>query len=149
MASSKKHPEGIQSMGFRIWELSNKWQREFNTALQPAGITHAQFLILSAACTLAQSEPGGVSQSALSKWSHTDKMMTSKLVRTLTQKKHIKKSGSTIDARANRVSPTEKGLKVYHKANQIMEGFEKKFFAPFRKEKAIAKRITQVIEAGR
>jgi len=132
-------------MGFGIWELSNLWQRQFNQELEPTGLTHAQFLILAGACELSREAGQGISQSTIAKWAHTDKMMTSKLVRTLTAKKFLKRGESKTDSRANTVSPTDRGIKACKQATAVMQRFEKAFFAPLRKEKGVTKRIEQIV----
>lgn len=120
---------GNTPTGFTLWLVCNLWQRELRKALQPLDLTHAQYILLHAACELGM-EKADITQIALANATGTDKMMVSKILRTLESKKLLKRSGLKTDNRAKSISATAKGLELCQKASEVVEDFEKTFFTP-------------------
>ena len=81
------------SPGFLLWQVTNQWQRTLRQALESAGLTHVQYVLLAGLAWLEEKE-GPVTQSRLAQFCRTDPMMTSQVVRTmegeglLTRKRH-------------------------------------------------------------
>ena len=86
-SSSRKayFAEPEENAGFIMWQVSMLWQRKLKNGLDKFGITHAQFLLLASLHHLGQVKTI-VSQQDLAKHVRIDKMMTSKILRTLQKK---------------------------------------------------------------
>lgn len=118
------------SPGFVLWQVSNHWQREIKKALDQFGLTHAQFVVLAGAYWLGQQE-SSVTQAALAAHARIDKMMTSKVLRTLESKKLLQRSEHTTDTRAKSIELTPAGVRLVVQAAWAVEEFEASFFAAF------------------
>jgi DNA-binding MarR family transcriptional regulator len=116
-----------QSPGFLLWHLENVWQREQRRALDPFGITTVQFLLLSGLAISGAGET--MSQIVLAGRCRTDPMMTSQVVRTLTQMGLIERSQDKIDRRAFALCLTGEGHALQIPAKAVVRTLENKFFA--------------------
>lgn len=117
-----------ESSGFLLWQVTNLWQREIKKALEPYGLTHSQFVLLASIYWLALHQEH-VTQVALSNHTKIDPMTTSTVLRTLQQKKMLKREEHATDTRAKIVVLTEEGTKITKKAITIVEQFDKAFFS--------------------
>src|SRR5207244_1919992 len=96
------------SPGFLLWHATLRWQRAIAQALAPLDLTHVQFVLLACAWWLnAQGERP--TQVALATQAGTDIKMTSQVVRSLERKGLIEREVDRADARARRLSVTERG----------------------------------------
>jgi DNA-binding MarR family transcriptional regulator len=86
-ASQVKHPfsDPENNGGFVMWQVSMLWQRKLKFELDKLDLTHAQFLLLAALDYLS-GQKNIVSQQDLAKHIRIDKMMTSKILRTMQKK---------------------------------------------------------------
>ena len=116
-----------QSPGFLLWHLENLWQREQRRALDPFGVTTVQFLLLSGLAVSGVGET--MSQIVLAGRCRTDPMMTSQVLRILTQMGLVERSRNKIDKRAFAVCLTEEGRALHIRAKAVVRALEDKFFA--------------------
>ncbi|WP_264529413.1 MULTISPECIES: MarR family winged helix-turn-helix transcriptional regulator [unclassified Flavobacterium] len=116
------------SSGFLLWQVTNLWQREIKKALEQYKITHSQFVLMASIhwLTLHKQE---VTQIILSSHTKIDPMTTSTVLRTLQQKKYIKRQEHATDTRAKVVVLTDLGKEIAKKAIVTVENFDKKFFS--------------------
>nr|WP_199003432.1 MarR family winged helix-turn-helix transcriptional regulator [Flavobacterium sp. ASV13] len=116
------------SSGFLLWQVTNLWQREIKKALEQYNITHSQFVLMASIhwLTLHKQE---VTQIILSSHTKIDPMTTSTVLRTLQQKKFIKRQEHATDTRAKIVILTDTGKEIAKKAIVTVEDFDKKFFS--------------------
>ena len=126
MTFSVKTPD--DSPGFLLWQLTCQWQREQRQALAKLGLTHPQFVVLACLLWLSMHEEGAITQQHISAFSKIDKMSMSILVRTLEQKKFIKRIANKLDARAYSLTLTAKGHERALKAIPVVEGIDAQFF---------------------
>jgi DNA-binding MarR family transcriptional regulator len=133
------------SPGFLLWQVSNHWQREIKKALDQFGLTHAQFVILAAAYWLGQQ--GSVNQTDLATHARTDKMMTSKLLRTLEGKGLLLRAEHTTDTRAKVINLTPAGVRLAVQAAWAVEEFEVQFFASLGTDAALLKQLKSLLPA--
>lgn len=117
-----------ESPGFLLWQVSNLWQRELKKALTKFDLTHTQFVLLASLYWLSQRQE--VTQVALSEHAKTDKMMTSKVLRTLEAKKLVQRREHQTDTRAKEVEITPQGLSILKEAVNVVEAFDRYFFSP-------------------
>ncbi|HYG14871.1 MAG TPA: MarR family transcriptional regulator [Bacteroidia bacterium] len=131
--------------GFTLWLVCNLWQRELRKALQPLDLTHAQYILLNAACDLG-SEKTDITQVILANATGTDKMMVSKILRTLEGKKLLKRAGLKTDNRAKSITVTARGMELCQKASEVVDSFEKTFFTPAAKNlKSFQKSLGKIL----
>jgi DNA-binding MarR family transcriptional regulator len=126
-----------------LWQVSNHWQREIKKALDPFGLTHAQFVVLAAAYWLGQQ--GDVTQTSLAAHARTDKMMTSKLLRTLESKGYVQRTEHATDTRAKAITLTSTGMRLAVQAAWAVEEFETRFFAALPAGAALLQQLTTLL----
>jgi MarR family transcriptional regulator, organic hydroperoxide resistance regulator len=96
-----------ESSGFLLWQLNNIWQRQIIKSLKEFNLTHVQFVILTSLYWL-ETHNEKTTQISIAKFAHADVMMTSKVLRTLEEKKLIKRTDDKVDTRAKVIKITEK-----------------------------------------
>ena len=132
MAKKDKLPEQEYSHqnGFLLWHAANLWQRSVRSNLDPLGITHVQYLLMLGLQELsAQQEEGQmINQSALATHTKTDKMMTSKVVRSLEEKYLVERLPVKSDSRAFAISLTRRGNDLLEKAKPLVTAAEDAVF---------------------
>ncbi|AKV03700.1 Transcriptional regulator, MarR family [Labilithrix luteola] len=116
------------SPGFFLWKVSNAWQRRVRSALQPFGITHAQFVLLATATWFGEEET--LTQARLSELSGIDPMTTSQVVRALEAAELIVRKEHPDDPRAKAIAVTEQGRAKARKAVVAVEEADAAFFEP-------------------
>lgn len=132
-------------IGFSMWKLSNLWQRQLNLVLTKYNLTHAQFAVLDAVYFLSFNSKQ-LTQSKICQFAGTDKMMTSKIISSLEEKKFAKRVENKEDLRSNSIGITEKGKSICEKAKKDIQNFEAKFFSSLEKKgKNFQKKIELII----
>lgn len=119
------HPE--QSSGYLLWQLTMLWQRKMKKELDKVGLTHTQFVVLAVLAWLSESKEA-VTQVDISSHAKTDRMMTSKVLRTLQSKGLIDRTEHLTDTRAKSVVITSLGEVVIREAAQIVDEVDCSFF---------------------
>lgn len=114
------------SPGFMLWQTTITWQRLIKKALDPYGISHAQFVIL--AITLWHENKVLVSQSLIIRQSKLDKMTVSKSFKKLAAEGYVKRLEHKEDTRAKSVHLTKKGKDLISKLIPIVENIDEAFF---------------------
>jgi len=117
-----------KSPGFLLWRVSNAWQRQQRAALQPLGLTHSQFVILSCATWFGDKEP--LSQARIGELTGVDPMTTSQIVRSLEKLKYLIRQPHPEDPRAKLVAVTSAGRALAQKAVVVVEQTDIAFFKP-------------------
>lgn len=148
MAKHSEIKNKNESLGFLIWQLSNLWQRNVNSLLQKHNLTHAQYAVLDAIYNLSASTKN-IAQSKICEFAGTDKMMTSKIISSLQEKKFAKRVDNKEDLRSNSILITEKGKAACIKSKSEIKAFEAKFFSTLdKKEKGFHKKAEAIITAN-
>ena len=126
--SSSRHPfsDPEQNGGFVIWQVSMLWQRKLKNGLDTIGITHAQFLLL-ASLQYIGTQKNIVSQQDLAKHCRIDKMMTSKILRTLQKKALLSRKKNKMDTRSKTLALSEEGETILAKAFKIIDRIDGDF----------------------
>lgn len=120
------------SPGFLLWQTTITWQRLIKKALDPHGISHAQFVIL--AITLwFENKNIEVSQSLIIRKSKLDKMTVSQALKKLVAEGYIKRIEHKEDTRAKSVFLTKKGKELASKLVPIVEKIDHDFFGMIKK----------------
>jgi DNA-binding MarR family transcriptional regulator len=134
------------STGFSVWQLSNLWQRKIRERLDPHGVTHVQFLLLNCLAALNKNQPYAITQRMLSAFSGCDKMMTSKVLRTLESRKLVQRKNHHSDTRSRSLLLTAKGMEVLQQATASFHLAEAEVFESLgKKEKGFVKKLRKLV----
>ena len=120
-----KNPE--DSPGYLLGQLSMLWQRKLKRVLDPLDLTHTQFALLCALAWLSR-ESDQVTQVDIANQGNADRMMVSKVLRTMEEKKFITRQEHATDTRAKTIKLTPDGEKVLQKAILSVESADLDFF---------------------
>jgi DNA-binding MarR family transcriptional regulator len=129
--SNARHPfsEPENNAGFIMWQVSMLWQRKLKGKLDTLGITHAQFLLLAALDYLS-TQKNIVSQQDLARHCSIDKMMTSKILRTMQKKGLLSRKKNKTDTRSKNMAISETGQDILQKAFKLVDNVEGDFLLP-------------------
>jgi DNA-binding MarR family transcriptional regulator len=117
------------SLGFLLWHVTLRWQRDIAAALAPLGLTHVQFVLLATTWWL-NSRGQDPNQLALARQAGTDVKMTSQVLRKLETKGLIRRETDAADTRAKRLRVTDRGADLAVQALAAVEAADEKFFRP-------------------
>ncbi len=120
-----------ESPGYLLWQVSMLWQRKMKRGLDGIGLTHTQFVLLAALGWLSKGG-GTVTQADVANHSNIDRMMTSKVLRTLQAKGLVSRAGHRTDTRAKSLSLTIAGERTLQQAIGIVQQVDDDFFATVR-----------------
>jgi len=120
-----KKPE--DSPGYLLGQLTMLWQRRLKRVLDPLDLTHTQFALLCALAWLS-GESNTVTQIDIANQSNADRMMVSKVLRTLEDKKFITRHENATDTRAKTIRLTTTGELLLQKAIISVETADLDFF---------------------
>ncbi|MBI1185370.1 MarR family transcriptional regulator [bacterium] len=121
-----KSPE--ESPGYLLGQLTTLWQRKQKKVLDPLNLTQTQFVLLAALGWLSR-EKESVTQVDIANQGNADRMMVSKVLRTLEEKKFISRQEHPTDTRAKVIKLTDEGAKVLQKALTAVENADIDFFS--------------------
>lgn len=111
-----------------MWRTSLAWQRSITAALEPVGLTHSQFVILS--CTAWLEEHSGSSnQAMIAAQAGMDVKTVSQVLRRLEQAGLVSRQQAPNDARARIVRTTVTGRDVGDRATRLVEDTDDAYFA--------------------
>lgn len=116
-----------ESSGYLLWQLTMLWQRKIKRGLDKIEITHTQFVLLASLAWLAKTNEV-VTQVEIANHSKTDRMMVSKVLRTLQAKGYITRKEHATDTRAKTIALTEAGQVLLQQALKIVEKIDVDFF---------------------
>lgn len=116
------------SPGFLLGQVTMLWQRKLKKVLDPLDLTHTQFVLLAALGWLSKNNDS-VTQVDIARQSNADRMMVSKVLRTLEEKDFITRQENEKDTRAKTIKLTTKGEKVLQKSIIAVENADLDFFA--------------------
>jgi DNA-binding MarR family transcriptional regulator len=121
------------SPGFLLWRVTNSWQRRIRHALKEIGLTHVQFVLLTATDWLDNASLP-TTQANVAKFAHTDVMMTSQVIRTLKGKGLVVVEENPSDTRAHMLKVTLTGKRLVKRALELVEDADGKFFGPLERD---------------
>ncbi|RYY56939.1 MAG: MarR family transcriptional regulator [Chitinophagaceae bacterium] len=137
------------SPGYLLGQVTMLWQRKQKKVLDPLDLTQTQFALLAALAWLSR-ESNEVTQVDIARQSNADRMMVSKVLRTLEEKGFLKRREHETDTRAKTISLTSSGEVVLQKALREIENADLGFFASLEaKLPAFNKKMVQLIEKNK
>lgn len=116
-----------ESPGYLIGQLTMLWQRKIKRVLDPLNLTQTQFILLASLGWLSKAS-NSVTQVDIAEQSNTDRMMVSKVLRTLEEKKFIRRQEHPTDTRAKVIHLSNEGAIVLQKALTAVENADIEFF---------------------
>lgn len=116
------------SPGYLLGQLTLLWQRKQKKVLDPLNLTQTQFVLLAALGWLSR-EHEHVTQVDIANQGNADRMMVSKVLRTLEDKQFISRREHQTDTRAKVITLTDEGAKVLQKALTAVENADIDFFS--------------------
>lgn len=134
------------SPGYLLGQLTMLWQRKLKKVLDPLDLTQTQFVLLAALGWLSKKSKA-VTQVDIANQSNADRMMVSKVLRTLEDKRFITRQEHETDTRAKTIQLTTTGELVLQKAISEVENADLDFFATLgTKLSLFNKNMVQLIE---
>ncbi|SFC25048.1 DNA-binding transcriptional regulator, MarR family [Flexibacter flexilis DSM 6793] len=116
------------SPGYLLGQLTMLWQRKQKKVLDPLDLTQTQFVLLAAVAWLSK-KSNAVTQIDIANQSNADRMMVSKVLRTLEEKGFVTRHEHETDTRAKCIRLTPDGEIVLQKALIEIENADLAFFA--------------------
>lgn len=138
-----KYSDAKKSPGYLLWQVTMLWQRTIKCKLDKLDLTHTQFVLLSVLNWLS-TQQDIVTQADVADNSKVDRMMASKVLRTLETKGFIQRKDHPTDTRANIVLLSKKGVQVLQQAIVVVESVDSKFFGF--SEKNISEELILLLE---
>lgn len=117
------------SPGYLLGQVTLLWQRKLKKELDPLNLTQTQFVLLAALGWLSKTNDQ-VTQVDIANQGNADRMMVSKVLRTLEEKVFISRHEHKTDTRAKVIKLTEAGALILQEALTAVENADKTFFAP-------------------
>lgn len=121
-----KKPE--DSPGYLLTQLTLLWQRKQKKVLDTLDLTHTQFVLLTSIAWLSITNKS-LTQVEIANRNNFDRMMVSKVLRTLQTKKLITRQEHDTDTRAKIVKLTPGGKKILQAALTKVENADIDFFS--------------------
>jgi DNA-binding MarR family transcriptional regulator len=116
------------SPGYLLGQVTMLWQRKLKKVLDPLDLTQTQFVLLAALGWLSKKN-NAVTQVDIANQGNADRMMVSKVLRTLEEKKFISRQEHPTDTRAKVIKLTNEGAIVLQKALTAVENADIMFFS--------------------
>ncbi|MEJ5055781.1 MarR family winged helix-turn-helix transcriptional regulator [Sphingobacterium sp. MYb382] len=108
--------------------MTTRWQHKLKKFLDPLDLTQTQFVLLAALGWLSK-KSDAVTQIDIANQSNTDRMMVSKVLRTLVDKGFVSRKEHETDTRAKTINLTPPGENVLQKAIIVVEQADLDFFS--------------------
>lgn len=116
-----------ESSGYLLGQLTTLLQRKHKKVLDPLNLTQTQFVLLAALGWLSK-ESNHVTQIDIANQGNADRMMVSKVLRTLEEKEFIRRQEHPTDTRAKVIELTNTGSIILQKALNAIEEADIEFF---------------------
>ena len=116
-----------EAVGFVLWRVMHRYQREVERALQPHGLTHLQFTTLAIVGWMCRSD-APATQVELAKQADIHPMQVSLMLKALEAKHMIVRSRSSTDTRARSVGITESGVEALRQAFPVVIALQQMMF---------------------
>ena len=126
-STSLERPE--DTVGFLLWRVGHRYQRDIDRACADVNLTHLQFIVLVISAWLGRG-PDPVTQSNLSSFSGIHKMQVSAVLKALESKELVTRERHDSDERVKQVQLTPGGLATLINALPLVEAAQVHFFGP-------------------
>ncbi|HEX6523808.1 MAG TPA: MarR family transcriptional regulator [Streptosporangiaceae bacterium] len=128
---SAAEPRGpLMSPGFWLHHAALAWKQVFDRRLRPLDLTPTQFMLLASVGWLTATSDHPPTQQEAADHAGADRMMTSKVVQTLTERGLVTREPDARDARAKRLRLTDEGRALMRAAIRIAVDLDEELFGP-------------------
>ena len=103
------------AVGFVMWRVVHRYQREVERALRPMDLTHLQFVTLTLVAWMAR-DGEAATQSELARFGDVHPMQVSNVLKALEQKRMVRRTPSPGNALAKQVAITPAGINALREA---------------------------------
>jgi DNA-binding MarR family transcriptional regulator len=115
------------AVGFVLWRIVHRYQREIDQKLATLDLTHLQFTTLAMAAWLGRSgEP--VTQAELARSADIHPMQVSHMLKTLESKGMIARARGSSDVRTKCIAVTSSGMKTLRRALPVAIEVQQRLF---------------------
>ncbi|WP_214322335.1 MarR family winged helix-turn-helix transcriptional regulator [Nonomuraea sediminis] len=122
-------PRGpLMSPGFWLHHAALVWRQAMERSLRPLGLTPTQFNLLASAGWLARTTGRLPTQQEVADNAGADRMMASKVLRTLEERGLLVRAPDPADARSLRLEVTEAGREVARQAVRVAVQVDEELF---------------------
>jgi DNA-binding MarR family transcriptional regulator len=118
----------VPSTGYLVWRLAVKWRAGLDRALQPLGLTSAQYGLLASLHGLSRAGQAP-SQRELADFSGLEPMFVSKLARALERAGLLERGVNPADPRARGLTLTPRGIELVAAGRAIVSDLEERHLA--------------------
>jgi len=136
------------AIGFWLWRAAHSYQRIFDQAMEPLGLTHLQFVML-AVCgwiTGAQEKPAsGATQRDIAEMALVHFAQVSAVLKTLEQKGLISQARDGKDARRRSIRLTAAGAKKLGEALPLAQQLQQTLFGTAEQQEEVRSRLRDLI----
>ncbi len=115
------------AVGFVMWRVVHRYQREVDQALRPLDLTHLQFITLALTAWAGRSDKA-VTQSELARAGDIHPMQVSKVLGALEGKAMVERSPSDTHGSAKNVAVTISGLATLREAMPLVISVQARLF---------------------
>ncbi len=119
----------LMSPGFWLHHAALEWRQQLDRALRPLGLTPTQFNLLASTGWLDRTRPSPPTQQQVADHAGTDRMMASKVLRTLEERGLVTREPDPDDARSLRLRLTSEGRNVTSRAVRLAVAVDQELFA--------------------
>ena len=124
-ASGVQQPE--DTIGFLLWRVAHRHQREVDRVLTPLGVTHLQFVVLVQTAWLSR-DGEVVTQPGLARFGKVHPMQLSSVLKMLESKALVSRNRCPAAPRAKQVALTAAGIALIAGALPRMKALQSTFF---------------------
>ncbi len=122
-------PRGpLMSPGFWLHHAALEWRQRLDRALRPLGLTPTQFNLLGSTGWLDRTRPLPPTQQQVADHAGADRMMASKVLRTLEERGLVTREPDPGDARSLRLRLTPDGRRVTSQAVRLALAVDEELF---------------------
>lgn len=115
------------AVGFVMWRLTHRYQRDVDRVLHAQDLTHLQFVTLMLVAWMGR-EGGAATQAELARFGDIHPMQVSKILKVLEQKRSIVRSTAPGNGPAKAVAITNSGISRLREALPLVIDLQRRLF---------------------
>lgn len=123
----------LESPSFTLTQAYCTWKRITDRVLEAVGLTYIQYVFMGTLFEL-ENHQDKATQNGLAKLTNSDVIMTSQILRTLQKRGLVLREPIEGDERMDYPMLSMAGKKLVQKATEIMQNYEKEYFASIEKD---------------